>query len=223
MTCSLSCDWLVGVKSVISWKVMRCENAASSRRHRTLQPRRRANEFSGAALPMPPSFSSSFSSPPRDSLLPRCSFLTTFPLNLPPVSFSISLYFPFPPFNSIPSLFPPLHVQYRDWRKCGPSMRNCFYLWSMAFHSAASRIGPQNECQFNALLCTLSPVIFGSLYLSDFDRLHFSSLLMLQHLCLCEKMHRDSLLLIYAALSLALAFPTKSLLSLKSKLTLQKL
>lgn len=76
----------------------------------------------------------------------------------------------------------------------------------MAFHSAASRIGPQNECQFNALLYTLSPVIFGSLYVSDFDRLHFSSLLMLQHLCLCEKMRRDSLLLIYAALSLALAF-----------------
>lgn len=32
---------------------------------------------------------------------------------------------------------------------------------------------------------------------------------MLQHLCLCEKIRPDSLLLIYAALSLACAFSTK--------------
>lgn len=202
-----------GVQSVILCKVTQCENAASSQRHRTLQPRRRANELASSFS------SSSFAS----FALPSLLLFSWRSLWIASCSFSILLYFPFSPFNFTPSLSPSLHVQYCDWRKCGHSMRNRFYLWSMAFHSAASRIGPQNECQFNALLYTLSPVIFGSLCVSDFDRLHFSSLVMLQHLCLCEKMRRDSLLLIYAALSLALAFRTKSLLSLKSQLTLQKL
>lgn len=149
-----------------------------------------------------------------------CHSLTALPSEFVSRLFSISLFWHFFPFNSILSLSLPLHVQYWDWRKCGPSMRNCFYLWSMAFHSAASRIGPQNECQFNTLLYTLSPVIFGSLYVSDFDRLHFSSLWVLQHLCLCEK------ILIYAAISLVWLSPfkhRKSFLSWKSKLTLQKL
>lgn len=77
-----------------------------------------------------------------------------------------------------------------------PSLRKYFYLWSIAFHSAASCIGPRNEWQFNALLYTLMPVIFGVIVSKWFW----------QTLPACVKMRRDSLTLIYATLSLTHMF-----------------
>lgn len=170
-------------------KVTGCENAASSQRHRTLQPLANAL-MTSASLLMPPSF-----------------FFFSFPFFSP--FLSISLPFTCPILRLEEKVAPPSKIAsiYGQWHV------------PVQPHVLALRISANLTHYF----IHSAQIFFGSLYVSDFDRLHFSSLGLLQHLCLCEKMRQDRLILIYAALSLAIAFQTKSLLSLKSNLTLQKM
>lgn len=118
-----------------------------------------------------PFSSSSFSSSPYNPLFSRSSppqirppfflmLLTDVPCESVSCSHSISLYFTFLPSISLSPLSPSIFPTWRREEMC-PPLRNCFYLWSIAFHSATLCIGPRNEWQFNALLYTLRPVILG--------------------------------------------------------------
>lgn len=142
-----------------------------------------------SSVSLSPSSCASLSSSPCNFLFSLCSphnqvFFMLFSkvsCESVPRSYSVSLFFTFlPPFHSF-SIFPMSRLE----EMC-PCQRKCFYLWSIAIHSAGLYVLDSTDWQFNTLLYTLRPVTFGSQYKSDCDRLHFSSL-QLCNIFLCIK------------------------------------